>query len=437
MPLQKGSSEKVISANIAEMIRAGHPQKQAEAAAYANARKTAKDTESAREYDINGWFEVKDNPISKVGVFPYLGSQIDSQLEPDKIYNVYRPKEELSDPETIKSFRLVPWTDDHAMLGSNDQGFTPAEKKGVHGVTGENVHYDDTDKQLKVNVKVFSETLKDLMDSGKIELSIGYRCLYDLTSGVYDGIPYDAIQRNIRGNHLALVDEGRSGPDIAVLDHFKFTLDTKDLRMPKMKDSKAEDAEITLESLSEKIDKCVEAIAAMHKGKAEDATGDYSKDESEKEEKAEDDDAEEKEGETKKAKDAKENDEEKEAKDSEESEEKEKKKDSMDAQIKSLTNQVISLKEEGTRSILREISQRDILASKLSTVIGTFDHRDLTLDEVARYGIKKLGLKCKPGHEDSVLAGYLAASKAPSLAFSQDESVKVSNNVQKYLEGTV
>lgn len=437
MPLQKGSSEKVISANIAEMIRAGHPQKQAEAAAYANARKTAKDIESAREYDINGWFEVKDNPISKVGVFPYLGSQIDSQLEPDKIYNVYRPKEELSDPETIKSFRLVPWTDDHAMLGSNDQGFTPAEKKGVHGVTGENVHYDDTDKQLKVNVKVFSETLKDLMDSGKIELSIGYRCLYDLTSGVYDGIPYDAIQRNIRGNHLALVDEGRSGPDIAVLDHFKFTLDTKDLRMPKMKDSKAEDAEITLESLSEKIDKCVEAIAAMHKGKAEDATGDYSKDESEKEEKAEDDDAEEKEGETKKAKDAKEDDEEKEAKDSEESEEKEKKKDSMDAQIKSLTNQVISLKEEGTRSILREISQRDILASKLSTVIGTFDHRDLTLDEVARYGIKKLGLKCKPGHEDSVLAGYLAASKAPSLAFSQDESVKVSNNVQKYLEGTV
>lgn len=33
MPLRPGSSEKVISYNIAEMIKAGHPQKQAVAAA--------------------------------------------------------------------------------------------------------------------------------------------------------------------------------------------------------------------------------------------------------------------------------------------------------------------------------------------------------------------------------------------------------------------
>ena len=38
MPLESGSSQEVISRNIAEMIRAGHPPKQAEAAAYANAR---------------------------------------------------------------------------------------------------------------------------------------------------------------------------------------------------------------------------------------------------------------------------------------------------------------------------------------------------------------------------------------------------------------
>jgi hypothetical protein len=39
MPLQKGSSEAVISANIAELVRAGHPQEQAEAIAYAEAGK--------------------------------------------------------------------------------------------------------------------------------------------------------------------------------------------------------------------------------------------------------------------------------------------------------------------------------------------------------------------------------------------------------------
>lgn len=40
MPLQKGNSNKVIGNNIKEMIAAGHPQKQAVAAALSNARKT-------------------------------------------------------------------------------------------------------------------------------------------------------------------------------------------------------------------------------------------------------------------------------------------------------------------------------------------------------------------------------------------------------------
>lgn len=39
MPLQKGSSEAVISANIAELIKSGHPQEQAEAIAYSEAGK--------------------------------------------------------------------------------------------------------------------------------------------------------------------------------------------------------------------------------------------------------------------------------------------------------------------------------------------------------------------------------------------------------------
>jgi hypothetical protein len=40
MPLKRGGGRATISANIAEMIRAGHPQKQAVAAAYDKARES-------------------------------------------------------------------------------------------------------------------------------------------------------------------------------------------------------------------------------------------------------------------------------------------------------------------------------------------------------------------------------------------------------------
>jgi len=40
MPLLKGKSKEIISHNIAEMVKSGHPQKQAIAASFANAKKS-------------------------------------------------------------------------------------------------------------------------------------------------------------------------------------------------------------------------------------------------------------------------------------------------------------------------------------------------------------------------------------------------------------
>jgi hypothetical protein len=42
MPLKKGKGKKVFSSNVKEMMDAGHPQKQALAAAYSQARKSRK-----------------------------------------------------------------------------------------------------------------------------------------------------------------------------------------------------------------------------------------------------------------------------------------------------------------------------------------------------------------------------------------------------------
>lgn len=463
MPLKKGSSQNTISANIAELIKAGHDPKQAAAIAYKNAGE-AKDDEinpnayttgptedddqdqSAHIYDMNGWAEIKDNPISKVGVFPYSGAQISPDLDPNQIYNVFRPEEELSDPEAIESFKLVPWTDEHAMLGSEDEGMLPAEKKGVHGVIGEDVYYDDG--YLKANLKVFSNKLRELIDSGKKELSIGYRCLYDKSAGVYNGKSYDFVQRKIRGNHLALVDEGRSGHDVAVLDQFKFTFDTKGLVMPDMnKEEKAKDegegAEMTLAECSAAIRKIMQMMEGM---------GDKAKDDNESskemsKEAAEEGDAKDEEGEYKKfvnkaeVEDDSEEDKDKEKADLSEDED-ESKKDGdadkpagMDAKLRGLSRDVRDLKAGNTKRLLIEISRRNALAEKLSNHIGTFDHSEKTFSEVAQYGIKKLGLRCKPGHEESVLEGYLAGARPNAVAaFAKDSKVE-SSCVDAYLNG--
>jgi uncharacterized protein len=449
MPLKSGSSQKTISHNIEKLINEGRDPKQAEAIAYSKSREDAKDndtgttfkiydanSESAREQDLNGFLEIKGNPISKVGIFPYSGAQIDDpNLDPEKIYQIYRPEEELSNSEAIESFKLLPFTDEHDMLGDGD-GLMSPEEKGVHGVVGEDVYYDDG--YLKGNIKIFSTALKKLINDGKKELSIGYRCQYDMTPGVYQGQEYHGIQRNLRGNHLALVGEGRSGHDVSVLDKFKFTIDSRELVMAEevkeMEKKEIQDEGMSLEEVGKKVlelEKMLhEALGkkegdshvkddegeakkelseeASHEGDAKDEEGQYNKflnkaniedDDSLKEESESQDD-----GETKKE-------------DGEEKKPSDKK--SMDA-----------------KQFLIELSKRDSLAKKLSHHIGTFDHSQKTTKEVAEYGIKKLGLKCKAGHEVSMLDGYLAAaSKSIQYPVIARDSVEKSTCIDDYLKG--
>jgi hypothetical protein len=59
----------------------------------------------------------------------------------------------------------------------------------------------------------------EAMQSGKVELSNGYSFNLDMTPGTtHDGQPYDGVQRNIRGNHVALVDAARCGSACRIAD---------------------------------------------------------------------------------------------------------------------------------------------------------------------------------------------------------------------------
>lgn len=360
--------------------------------------------------DENGFIHIKDNPISKSGVFQYLGKNISPDLEPDKVYNVWRPEEELNNPETIESFKLTPWIPYHEMLGDK---YTNAEEVGVQGVTGEDVYFKDG--TLYSNLKLFGNDLKQSIKDGLKELSCGFGCVWQVISGITpDGKTYDAIQRRIRGNHLASVPNGRMGSEVAVvMDRVIFALDNLNL------EPKPNGDIMTLEEAIAKI-KELEAQIAKDKQSAQDA------EEAEAEKKkAEDAEAAEK----KKAQDLEE-DEAKKKKIAEDLHKDDKEKSGMDSAVLALLETVTALGEEikeikssavDANSVVKALSEKNSLAEKASVVVGVFDHSDMDAQAVAKYALEKIGMACDSGQEVATLNGYLAARKQPNYVVDSED----------------
>ena len=63
------------------------------------------------------------------------------------------------------------------------------------------------DNKLLVSFTITdAETIK--INDGKRELSIGFQADVTKETGVYNGMQYDSVQRNMQINHIAIVDEG-------------------------------------------------------------------------------------------------------------------------------------------------------------------------------------------------------------------------------------
>lgn len=368
-----------------------------------------------REYDDNGWYTVMDNPLSKAGVYTYSEASIVKGGDRTKRVGVLRAPEELNNEETIKSFRLLPWTDDHptALLGAREQGLIPAEAKGVHGTIGEDVYFkDDT---LYGNVKVWSEALARSISSGKRELSCGYQCDFVRQDGVYNGQPYQYVQKNIRGNHVASVDKGRMGSDVRVMDaaeKFTFSLDMKESDMaakdeknglvkqigdkePTETEMKAKDAGGEVKDPEGKAESGGEKEDLKPKGEKGGSTDKKVKDESEEKEKekAKDENEEEEEGEDE---DEDKKKEEMKAKSKDKAKDKAKDKEMEMAKGKGMdAAEVAALVDQRVAGIVpamrREAAAKLKLYGRLSPIIGAFDHDEMSLSDMAAYGLKKVG----------------------------------------------
>lgn len=395
-----------------------------------------------KEIDTNNFWLIKDNPITKIGVFPYLGKQISPELEPDKIYQVLRPEEELTSPETLKSLELIPLVNEHTMLGTKD-GMMPAEEKGVHGVTGQ---HPKVQKPLLTNdLKVFSEELKNEIENGKKGLSGGYTCRYELTPGEYEGQHYDAIQRDIRFNHIALVGEGRMGKDVRVMDSI-YTYDSitdiknKEKQMPQEETKQAQDVdkrELIREVMAiaakpdsdfeggeeEKIETIAKKLEEMSYNPSE--TGNNDEDDAqEKKDEGQDEDEEEKKDET-----AADEDEDKKCGD-EDPKDDDKKDGEDEDEDKPEEEKPVSMD-----SAIKYFAKREQLINDLKPVLGTNNRfSSMKISEIQKYACDKLDIP----NNMSYLQGYLKAQKKSSqVRVSMDslfETPAQSSFMQEYLK---
>ena len=60
-----------------------------------------------------------------------------------------------------------------------------------------------------------------------------------------------------------------------------------------------------------------------------------------------------------------------------------------------------------TGELLKQIGERDALAQKLTPFIGVFDHAPMTKQQVAEYGVEKLGIRCDKGTESIALNAWM------------------------------
>ena len=137
-----------------------------------------------------------DNPIlTRVGIFEYHN--------PDgTVRRELRLPEEVFAAESLASYKGKP------VILTHEAGLVDVEnvqQEHIGTILSEGIQDGDN-----VRAQIVIHDAESL-DYGLRELSLGYTQTPDETPGVWNGQPYDAIQRNIQINHLALVEKARAG----------------------------------------------------------------------------------------------------------------------------------------------------------------------------------------------------------------------------------
>ena len=152
-----------------------------------------------------------DSPvIGRTGILIYRNADGTERRE-------YRPPEEAFNDDSLKSIRGKPVTLGH-------HGMVTADNIGNAKAVGTVLSAARKDgNTIRADVVIYN------LDTTDRELSCGYTTTLDETAGVTpEGEHYDAVQRNIRYNHLAIVTRGRAGVARLNLDGEQYIEESED-----------------------------------------------------------------------------------------------------------------------------------------------------------------------------------------------------------------
>lgn len=169
---------------------------------------------SARRTDVDGRLHLASSNISKANVCPYFGREIpgwqELGLDGSRTYRLLRHPDELA--KAADTFNNLPILSEHVPVSAWDH-----RPELVVGSTGSHAVFENG--YLANSLVIWAQDEIDGVTSNrKRQLSSAYRYRPDMTPGNYEGMQYDGIMRDIVGNHVALVIEGRAGPDVLVGD---------------------------------------------------------------------------------------------------------------------------------------------------------------------------------------------------------------------------
>ncbi len=151
-----------------------------------------------------GGLKVQGN-LTRSGIFEYRRADGSVRKE-------YRPPEEVFTASHLDSFKGAPVTIGHPGLMTPDNW-----KQHSVGHVSEDIRQDEKYVTATLYVQD-AQAIKAIEDGKLLELSCGYDVDLDETPGEANGERYDAVQRNIRGNHVAMGPSGwgRAGKDVAL-----------------------------------------------------------------------------------------------------------------------------------------------------------------------------------------------------------------------------